>query len=81
METTLTNRKQRVTVDGAASKWVQVESGVPQGTMLDPLLFLTFVNDIGTDISSIFRSFADDCLLYRVIDPTRDVNYFNMIST
>ena len=69
----LTNRMQRVTVDGAASKWVRVKSGVPQGTVLGPLLFLTFINDIGTDISSTLRLFADDCLLYHVIDSARDV--------
>jgi len=41
--------------------------------VLCPLLFFTFINDIGTDISSTLRWFADDCLLYRVIDSARDV--------
>ena len=68
----LTNRKQRIIVDGAESKWVCVKSGVPQGTVLGPLLFLIFINNIGISISSTLRLFADECLLYRVIDSTRD---------
>jgi len=68
----LTNRKQRVIVDGAESKWVRFKSGMPQSTVLGPLLFLIFINDIGIGISSTLRLFADDCLLYRVIDSTRD---------
>ena len=68
----LTNRKQRVVVDGAESKWVRAKSGVLQGTVLGPLLFLIFINDIGNGISSALRLFTDDCLLYRVIDSTRD---------
>ena len=63
----LINRK-CVIVDGAESKWVRVKSGMPQGTVLGPLLFLMFINNIGTGISSTLRLFADDCLLYRVID-------------
>jgi len=68
----LTNRKQRVIVDGAESKWVRVKAGVPQGTVLGPLLFLIFINDIAVGISSTLRLFADDCLLYQVIDSSRD---------
>jgi len=68
----LTNRKQRVIVDGAESKWVRFKSGVPQGTVLGPLLFLIFINNIAVGTFSTLRLFADDCLLYRVIDTSRD---------
>ena len=63
---------QRVVVNGEASEWVPVSSGLPQGTVLGPLLFLIYFNDITEGISSELRLFADDCLLYRVIKSTRD---------
>ena len=68
----LTNRSQRVVVDGQSSEWVPVQSGVPQGTVLGPLLFLTFINDIPHGISSHLRLFADDCLMYRTISNASD---------
>ena len=43
--------------------WVQ-DSDVPQGTVLGPLMFLLYINDIGNDITSKIRLFADDSLLY-----------------
>ena len=68
----LSNRKQRVVVDGAASSYCAVESGVPQGTVLGLLLFLLFINDINSNITSNIRLFADDCLVYRQINSARD---------
>ena len=49
-------------------------SGVPQGTVLGPLMFLLYINDITKDINSPLRLFADDCLLYRVINSVEDIN-------
>ncbi|MFZ2538831.1 MAG: reverse transcriptase domain-containing protein, partial [Oscillospiraceae bacterium] len=49
-------------------------SGVPQGTVLGPLLFLLYVNDITEGIGSEIRLFADDCVLYRTIRSERDAN-------
>ena len=67
----LSDRKQRVTLNGAQSSWRPVISGVPQGTVLGPLLFLLYINDIVSDITSEIRLFADDCILYRAIkDPS-----------
>ena len=48
-------------------------SGVPQGSVLGPLLFLAYVNDIWKNIGSNIRLFADDCILYRKITNSLDV--------
>ena len=65
----LTNRTQKVVVDGSSSESARVRSGVPQDTVLGPLglLFLTYINDLPSTVSSQVRLFADDCLLYRPI--------------
>ena len=70
----LTNRKQQVVVDGEFSSEVKVTSGVPQGTVLGPLMFLIYVNNIGKGISSRIRLFADDALLYREIKEQKDAD-------
>ena len=64
----LTERIQRVVVDGEASSFGKVTSGVPQGTVLGPLMFLLFINDIHENLDSTLRLFADDALLYRSIN-------------
>ena len=51
-------------VDGESSEEVIVGSGVPQGTVLGPLLFLLYASDTGKDITSNIGLFADDCILY-----------------
>ena len=63
----LTNRSQSVLVDGVCSSAVSVDSGVPQGSVLGPLLFLCHINDLPNRVTSQVRMFADDCLLYREI--------------
>ena len=63
----LTNRTQRVIVDGRSSGEAPVLSGVPQGTVLGPLMFLTYINDITSDLTSQMKLFADDVLLFRPI--------------
>ena len=60
-------RQQRVVVSGVKSDWPPVLSGVPQGTVLGPLLFSLYINDISSDIESEIRLFADDCVCYREI--------------
>ena len=68
----LKRRKQRVVVGGEHSTWTNVVSGVPQGTVLGPLLFLTYINDLPDNIHSTVRLFADDCVLYREIKNESD---------
>lgn len=68
----LTTRQQRVVVDGAKSLWSPVLSGVPQGTVAGPIMFLLHINDLPACVSSQVRLFADDCLLYRPITCTED---------
>ncbi len=70
----LSGRTQKVVVDGTQSAPASVPSGVPQGSVLGPLLFLIFINDLGENISSQIRFFADDCCLYRPIRSEQDQN-------
>ena len=65
-------RQQRVVVNGIKSDWAPVVSGVPQGTVLGPLLFSLYINDISADIESEIRLFADDCVCYREIKNEED---------
>lgn len=67
------DRYQRVVVDAISSDWLPVTSGVPQGSILGPLLFLVFINDISCSITheSKLGLFADDSKLYRAIVSNR----------
>ena len=60
----LTDRKQRVILNGSASDWTPVGSGIPQGTVLGPVLFIAFVNDLPDCIESACKLFADDTKVY-----------------
>ena len=68
----LKNRKMNVVVEGEHSDSVPVESGVPQGTVLGPLMFLCHINDLPDTVESSVRLFADDCLLYCPIRSRND---------
>ena len=68
IESFLSDRKQRVTIDGKFSEWVDVQAGVPQGSLLGPLLFLVFINDLVEVVESDIRIFADDTFIFRIID-------------
>ena len=75
----LKDRKQRVVLNGQNSSWANVEAGVPQGSILGPLLFLIYINDLPDNLSANVKLFADDTSLFSVVhDITTsscDLNY------
>ena len=63
-ENYLSNRYQRVVLNGKESNWMSLKAGVPQGSVFGPLLFLVYINDLTDNISSDMRLFADDSSLF-----------------
>lgn len=61
-------------MNGYSSSLSHVKSGVPQGSVLGPILFLIYINDIGNTLSSTIRLFADDCIIYRQMSNAEDKN-------
>ena len=68
----LTDRQQRVTLNGKSSKWSSVTSGVPQGSVLGPVLFILFINDLPQRVKSHCVLFADDAKLYKELKQLKD---------
>ena len=64
IEQWLTDRRQRVVVDGEVSSWKSVLSGVPQGSVLGPILFLVYINDLEEGVTGNILKFADDTKLF-----------------
>ena len=71
----LDNRTQRIILNGQYSSWAKVEAGVPQGSILGPLLFLIYINDFSENLSSKPKLFADDTSLFSVV---KNVDASNM---
>ena len=67
-----------VVVEGRSSSVKSVLSGVPQGSVLAPLLFLLYINDIGAKINSTIRLYEDNVLIYRSIQSEADGTVFKM---
>ena len=64
----LSNRKQRVVINNSNSQWREIKAGVPHGSILGPLFFIIFINEIVTDIQSTIKLYADDTSLYLIVD-------------
>ena len=67
LENFLLNRKQRVVLNGQTSSWAPINSGVPQGSVLGPLLFLIYINDLPDGLNSNAKLFADDTSLFSTV--------------
>ena len=63
----LYQRKQRVVLNGQHSSWTNVQAGVPQGSILGPLFFLIYINDLSDGLNSNPKLFADDTSLFSVV--------------
>lgn len=72
IESWLSGRQQRVVLNGSKSRWLDVISGVPQGSVLGPVLFIIFINDIDNGIDSNVLKFADDLKIFRKVETTND---------
>ena len=68
----LSDRSQAVVVDGEKSSYIDVDSGLPQGSVLGPSLFLFYINDIPCSLKSTVRLFADDTIAYLALTSEAD---------
>ena len=67
----LQNRKQKVVLKGQYSSWLDINAGVPQGSVLGPLLFLIYINDLPENLVSVSKLFADDTSIFSTVS---DIN-------
>ena len=66
-ESYLSNRKQKIALDGKCSEWSIITAGVPRGSVLGPLFFLVYFNDLVDDLSSDAKLIADDTSLFTIV--------------
>lgn len=72
LENFLQNRKQRVVLNGSHSTWTPVTSGIPQGSVLGPILFTIYINDLPDVVDNMVKLFADDTKLYANVNSEDD---------
>ena len=85
LEDFLKERKQRVVLNGQVSTWKNINAGVSQDPIIDPLLFLIYINDLTEDLTTNLILFADDTSLFSVVhctqtpanDPSKDLKLIN----
>ena len=79
IEDFLSDRRQRVVLNGEESEWKSVTSGIPQGSVLGPVLFIIYINDMPDKVTSMCKLFADDSKLYLTIK-SRYCNVFEIVN-
>ena len=78
LENYLSGRLQRVILNGQTSSWRPILAGVPQGSILGPLLFLIYINDLPNKLKSNAKLFADDTSLFTIVkDENESANVLN----
>ena len=78
VEIFLSNRYQRVVLNGQASSWADVKAGVPQRSIIAPLFFLIYINDLSENLKSTVKLFADDTSIFHVVkDPNTSAEILN----
>ena len=78
IEAILTDRKQKVAVNGKESKWHNVTSGIPQGSVIGPLVFVLYINNLPELTKSDTFLFADDIKIFRTITDKNDWALYKM---
>ena len=74
LENYLTDRQQRVVLNGQTSSWQNIYAGVPQGSVLGPLLFLIYINDLPDGLASMCKIFVDDTSLFSKLNDKSNSN-------